>query len=144
MNVKEKTVVNCKNHWLCLVFPCAIGVFFLLGFIGGLLNGDASTAVFSLVITAICALWAFVRYKINSLVMTETAIIGRIGLIRTTKLVSPISKVQDVSVSSGLFGKIFGYSTVTISTAGSNGSEYVFKKVVNGDALQREFVNRAQ
>ncbi len=55
----------------------------------------------------------------NKIVLYEGHIEGKTGIIRTKKLNSPLDKVQSVSVSSGLFGKIFGYGTITITTAAS-------------------------
>ncbi|GEM_PF-2251764 len=66
--------------------------------------------------------WFFrdlLRYASNKIVLYEGHIEGKTGLIKTKKLNSPLDKVQSVSVSSGLFGKIFGYGTISITTAGS-------------------------
>ena len=67
--------------------------------------------------------WLFrdlLRYASNKIVLYEGHIEGKVGLIKTKKLNSPLDKVQSVSVSNGLFGKIFGYGTITITTAASS------------------------
>jgi len=40
-------------------------------------------------------------------------------MISTTQMQSPLNKIDSVSYSSGLFGKIIGYGTVRISTTSS-------------------------
>ena len=49
----------------------------------------------------------------------EDHIEGKVGIIRTHKLNSPLEKVQSVEVKSGLMGKIFNYGTIGVTTAGS-------------------------
>lgn len=144
METKEKVIVKCKPHWLSMILPVVLGVLALIGAFSYLFRAKFADAAICLVITAIFLLVAFILSKSTSLVMTETAVIGRIGIIKTKKLASPISKIQDVSVSNGLLGKIFRYSTVRISTAGSSGAEYVFKRVTNGDEIQKEFLSRCK
>ena len=61
-------------------------------------------------------LLAFASMRIT---LYEDHIEGKVGIIRTHKLNSPLEKVQSVSVKSGLFGKIFNYGTITVTTAAS-------------------------
>lgn len=144
MKEKDTVVVKCKCHWICLILPCVLCLLFVLSALGHLIGADYSSALSMLIVACVFALWACVRYFRSSLVLTETAVIGRIGIIKTRKLTSPISKIQDVSISNGLWGKLFRYHTVTISTAGSGITEYVFAKVTNGNKFQREFLARTK
>ena len=142
MRKNEKVFVECKTHWMRSLFPIIGLLIFLITAIDYLMSGNTSDFKFTMVIVLIFAVVIFVQQKSSYLRMTETAIIGKIGLIWTKKIASPISKINDVSVYSGLFGKIFGFSTICISTAGSNGSEYVFKCMKNGKTLQKEFLRK--
>lgn len=144
MKMRETTIVECKTHWMRSLIPILLLLFFLLGAVGALSSGNFSDFGIMTIPVFICIFTILVQQKTSYLRMTETAIIGKVGFIRTKKMTSPISKVNDVSVHSGLFGKIFGYSTIHISTAGSVGSEYVFKYVKGGKAFQREFLTRTQ
>ena len=69
----------------------------------------------------VALLWIgnWIPFFTSELAVTNKNVIGKIGLIRTASLSSPLNKVQNVGVSSGLLGKIFKYGTVSIETAGS-------------------------
>ena len=136
----EKIIVECKPHWIGIVIPGAIALLFFLISLTYLLDGSFSDFLIFFVIFAVFAGICYLSVKDASLIMTETAIIGKTGIIRTKQLTSPIQKVQDISVSNGLFGKIFKYYTITVATAGTAGTEYKFKHMKNGKALQDAFL----
>jgi uncharacterized membrane protein YdbT with pleckstrin-like domain len=144
MKTEEKVIVDCKNHWTTALIQEILTAFFVLCAIASLAKGAGAQAfVLLLIIAAVCALAAFLKMKSAYLILTESAVKGKTGLIKTKKLVSPISKVQNVSVSSGLLGKVLGYSTITISTAGSGITEYAFGHVKNAEEFQNKFVELA-
>jgi len=70
-----------------------------------------------LFIPLIKAVIATVRYRSAELAITNKRIIGKTGVVNSGSLDAPLNKIQNVSVSSGLGGKIFGYGTVQINTA---------------------------
>lgn len=144
MKVKEQPVVICKPHWISEVPAGFFALVFFIGGVGYLFDGMFNDFLISLTIAAVLVVVMLIQSKSSSLVLTETAVVGKVGIIRTKKLASPISKIQDISVSSGLLGKIFRYSTVVVSTAGSGGAEYVFKRVTKGEQLQEEFLARTK
>ena len=53
----------------------------------------------------------------TKLYITNKRVSGKVGLIRTNELDSPLNKINGVQVKQGLFGKIFNYGTVSITTA---------------------------
>lgn len=61
----------------------------------------------------------FIRFLTTELTLTNKKVIGKVGFIRTHSLSAALNRIQNVSVSSGLMGKIFKYGTVKIETAGS-------------------------
>lgn len=142
MRKHEKILVECKTHWMRSIVPILLLLLSLFGAVSFLISGQFTDFGIMLVPVLICALVILIQQKTSYLRMTETAIIGKVGLIWTKKMASPISKINDVSVHSGLLGKIFGYSTVHISTAGSVGAEYIFKYVRGGKAFQQEFLSK--
>ncbi len=62
----------------------------------------------------------FISFLTSELAITNKRIVGKVGLIRTHSITSPLNKIQNVTVASGLFGKIFGYGGLKIETAGSS------------------------
>lgn len=139
MDMQEKTIVKCTPHWFSFAVPGAFCIFFLIISLNFLVSAEIGPFILSLIIAGAFVL-AVLGRKTSSLILTDNAVIGKVGIIKTKKLTSPLSKVQDVSVSSGFLGKIFKYSTVCVSTAGSSGNEYEFKHMKNGELFQSKFL----
>ena len=68
------------------------------------------------------------------LAVTDRRVIGKSGIINTSAMDAPLDKIQNCSVSSGLWGKIFGYGTIEIHTAADL---YLFTMVKNPDAFKK-------
>ena len=73
---------------------------------------------------AMCILIGFIwivkdliKFFITKLIITNKRVNGKTGLINTNELDSPLNKINGVQVRQGLFGKIFNYGTVSITTA---------------------------
>lgn len=73
---------------------------------------------------AMCILIGFVwfikdliKFFTTKLIITNKRVNGKTGLINTNELDSPLNKINGVQVKQGLFGKIFNYGTVSITTA---------------------------
>lgn len=74
-----------------------------------------------------------VRILTTELGFTNKKLLGKYGFINTKVMNSPLEKVNNVAVSSGLLGKIFGYGTVEIQTASG---AYTFKRIHHADAFR--------
>ena len=60
-----------------------------------------------------------INYKTTELEITNNRIKGKKGLINTSEIDSPLSKINSVQLKQGLFGKMFNYGTLIITTASS-------------------------
>lgn len=69
---------------------------------------------------------AIIRYLNIELAVTNKRVIGKTGVIKTNAMDTPLNKVQTVSVSSGLWGKIFNYGKVRISLASLDSITFEF------------------
>lgn len=78
----------------------------------------------------------------KSLTVTETRVIWRKGLIAKDERSVPLEKVQDVRVSYGISGRIFGYGTIRIETAGSSGTEILAKNITKAGKIRDAILNR--
>jgi uncharacterized membrane protein YdbT with pleckstrin-like domain len=74
----------------------------------------------------------------TQLVLTNKRIYGKVGLINTKTLDTPLGKVNNVSVESGLFGKIFGYGTINIT---NSSGVYSIKCVKSPDAFRNTLMS---
>ena len=101
----EALVTQGKVHWACLI-PHILLFLVFIGFL---------------------TIWgAVIRMFTTELILTNKRVYGKVGLINTKTLDTPLNKINTVSVSSGLFGKIFGYGDLHIT---SSSGEYLLKGI---------------
>ncbi len=82
-----------------------------------------------------------IGYNTNDLILTNKGVFGKCGLISTTQMQSPLNKIDSVSYSSGLFGKIIEYGTVRISTTSST---FKFRFIRDGQTLYNDIFNQLE
>ncbi|MGQ3412157.1 PH domain-containing protein [Natrinema sp. LN54] len=84
-------------------------------------------AVAGLPVVLAPALWQYARVSRTAFVVTETVAATRHGVLgRTVRIVS-LERIQNTTVEQDPIGRVVGYGTVTIETAG--GSELAFWNV---------------
>ena len=103
------------------------GLFLLGAWIKGIL------LCWLLLIPTIKAIIATVRFKYVELAITNKRIVGKKGVANTDALDSPLDKIQNVGVSQKLFGKIFNYASVVVTTAAG---VYAFDAIKNAEAFK--------
>lgn len=67
--------------------------------------------------------------------ITSKKVYGKIGLLHTRRLDSPLNKINNIGVTQNIFGKIFNYGTIEIKTSSLL---YEFKYISNPN----EFISR--
>lgn len=124
------------------IFNVLTGLLIALLLIAGLCLCSVALVpgVIVLLAAVIYGLYEWLKFKRCYVSLNGTTVTGHNGIIRSRKLVSPVSKVQDISISNGLLGKIFHYHTIVVSTAGSSGAEYIYKYMAHAEQLQAAFV----
>lgn len=61
-----------------------------------------------------------IAFCTTKLTITTKKITGKTGLINTNQLDSPLNKISGIQIEQGLFGKIFNYGTISVSTASTS------------------------
>lgn len=113
----EQVVLQAKVHWACLI----------------------PSIILSLVIIGIPGLIGkLIKMATTELGFTNKNFIVKVGLINTKVLNSPLNKINNVSVESGLWGKIFGYGTIHVDTASG---AYDFKFIARADNFRSNLLN---
>lgn len=116
----EEVVLEAKVHWACLIIPI----------------------VFSFIIIGIPYLISrLIAMKTTELSLSNKRLVGKYGLINTKQMDSPLNKINSVSVESGLFGKIFGYATITVNTASTI---YNFRFIANAENVKHEIMEEME
>lgn len=92
-----------------------------------------------LIIAAIIVGVKYLKVKTTELSLTNKKVIGKLGIIATKVMDSPLNKINNISVEQGLGGKIFGYGTIVITT--SSGS-FNFKYISHPDIFRSSVMNQ--
>ena len=117
----ERVVFEAKMHWVCLlpgIIICIIPYFAVIGII-----------------------WlaaSIIDMKTTEFGFTNKKLVGKRGLINTKVTNSPLSKIHDVYVKQGLFGKIFGYGTVHVDSVSES---YDYEHIVDADNFRTSLLN---
>ncbi len=74
----------------------------------------------------------------TELCFTNMRVIGKSGFIKTKSLDAPINKINDIMITQNLFGKIFQYSKIVISTSSN---KYDFKYIKDAENFKNEMTN---
>lgn len=123
INAKEKVLKSAELHPLYVI---AAWIWGILGF-------------WLLLIPTIKAIKKTIVYFNTELAITDKRVIGKAGFIDSAALDAPLNKIQNVTVSSGLFGKIFNYGDIVIQTAGSS---LAFSGIKEADEFKKFLMNQ--
>ncbi len=86
-----------------------------------------------LLIPLIKAIIKTIQFTHVELALTNKRLIGKIGVLNTDAMDSPLNKIQNVAVTQTFGGKIFNYSLITVATASGS---YKFDAIKNGNAFK--------
>ena len=147
----ERVMRSSQIHIGCLYLPL---ILIAIGFLVGLINIFISIFsgyfhpifIFSFlnIFFIVGLIWFIIRYsgyKNNDLILTNKRVFGKCGLISTTQMQSPLKRIDSVSFSNGLIGKIIGYGTVEIATTSSH---FKFRFIKEGQTLYNDIFNQLE
>ena len=141
---KEKIIFKTHHHWLFVVFP-ELGLIFVAWLIFKYLPiywpkeiypMDNVLIIFSLiwlfVMLVVFLYWICLNYYLTNLRLIEER-----GIIGKRIMSIPLDKVQDITCSFGIWGRIFGFGDLEIQSAGTYG-KIVFNFIPNPRKLKEE------
>ena len=147
----EEVIRSSQIHVGCLYLPLIImGIGLMIGvmtIIASISYGAFGPIVifsFLNIFTIVGLIWFIIRfygYKTNDLILTNKRVFGKCGLISTTQVQSSLNKIDSVSFSNGLIGKIIGYGTVQITT---QSSVFKFRYIREGQTLYSDIFNQIE
>ena len=137
----ESVVLQAKLHPAGLIPRTIIAAFLLLVGLVGLKDEGTGFFVFLLALIAVILLPVAFQYLSTQLVITTKKVYGKIGIIKTKTLDTPLNKVNTVSVSNGLFGKILGYGTIHIT---SSSGAYFFPRIKEPNLIRQTLMEQIE
>ena len=147
----EDVIRSSQIHVGCLYLPLIImGIGLMIGvmtIIASISYGAFGPIVifsFLNIFTIVGLIWFIIRfygYKTNDLILTNKRVFGKCGLISTTQMQSSLNKIDSVSFSNCLIGKIIGYGPVQITT---QSSVFKFRYIREGQTLYSDIFNQIE
>lgn len=145
----EKVIRNSEMHPNCLIVPCGIiAMGFIFSFVTAIRMSVSywiAPSFFGYLAIFLCnplfiigLVWLIIRYVTYSntdLILTNKRVFGKCGLISTTQMQCSLEKINSVSYSNGLIGKILDYGTVRIATSST---EFKFRFIRDGQTLYND------
>lgn len=131
-NLRKGEIVIEESSVHCGVF--LFPAFFILFYLIFLVN-HSFVAIINFPWLIVFVYPAVSKYFFTELSLSNKRLVGKVGIIRTVTLDNPLLKINSISVSSGLFGKILGYGNICVNTAGSS---MVFRGIKN----PQDFANK--
>ncbi len=144
LNSNEKLIKKAELNPLAVIVKGLGGVIFIVAslVLMSLMEGVAKgSAIFLLIFGCFKLLTAFLRYLNTEFGLTNKRLVGKQGIINTESMDSPLDKVQNVSVSSGFWGKLFNYGNISVSTASGR---FSFTMVKNVEAMKSAIMNQVE
>ena len=112
---KDETVVyRASIHWIVFVVP-ALLCLFLIGIP--------------------LLLLAILRRMTAEFAVTSKRVIIKYGLISRSTIELNLNKIESIGVNQGIFGRIFGYGTITV--VGTGGTKEPFRAIADPLAFRR-------
>jgi uncharacterized membrane protein YdbT with pleckstrin-like domain len=126
----EKVVLHLHPHWKSLIRPILVVVVAAAAVTVAatfLPAGGASTiglyavGLLALIAVGWLAVWPWLKWRTTHYVFTNERVILREGVFSREGRDIPLGRVNDVSFSHSLIGRMLGYGTLTIESAGERG-----------------------
>lgn len=114
-----------------------------------LTNFDFKLNMVEIVILLLFSIPKFIKTIINiiqvfsiRLAFTSTRVIGRSGIINSISTSTLLNKIDNITIKSGFWGKLFGFATITISSTNNFGDQ-TFKYIQNAEAFKNSLLEQA-
>jgi uncharacterized membrane protein YdbT with pleckstrin-like domain len=117
----EKIKLTTRQHW----FPCFFTPLLITALLLLIAVGIESGKGFFFLLALIAACFATVRIlqrQVNIWVVTNLRVIDEDGIFTHHAKESPLDKINNVSYTKGVLGRLFGYGNVMIQTAAGYGA----------------------
>jgi uncharacterized membrane protein YdbT with pleckstrin-like domain len=125
----EHVVLHIHPHWKALIVPVLVVVGVVAAVAAALIfmpggwfpAGAIAVGAIGLVLIGWLSSWPWLKWRTTHYVFTNERVILREGVFSRDGRDIPLGRVNDVSFSHNLIGRMLGYGTLTIESAGERG-----------------------
>lgn len=140
----ERCVVCVHRHWCVLVTPflLALGALFGAGWISGNLSGtrgpiDNVVWLAALVVLAYF-MWRCLEWSVERFIVTDKRILLMSGVLTHRVGMMPLRKVTDMTYERSLAGRLGGYGTFVMESAGQDQALHRVEYLPRPDVLYQQ------
>ncbi|GIJ25963.1 hypothetical protein Vqi01_11250 [Micromonospora qiuiae] len=126
----EHVVLHLHPHWKALIRPVAVLVLAIAAVAAGVLflpsggGGSITLAVIGglSVLAVLClSAWPYIAWRTTHYLFTNERVVLQHGVFSRERRDIPLSRVNDHSMNQRFVGRLLGYGTLTIESAGERG-----------------------
>lgn len=137
----EQVKVNQRRHWSLIVPPffLALAGLFVAGYLTGLLHGQHGLLYNAIWFVALVLIGNFLyrlgEWNEDRFIVTDRRIMMVTGLITRQVAMMPLLRVTDMSYQRSLPGRLFGWGTFVIESAGQEQALRTINRLPSPDEL---------
>lgn len=142
LQTNENILLRTRTNWTVLVLPMLIAIV-ALAF--GIWLGNALGLIWvALIILPALGYfgWKYLEWKHNIWVITNFRVIDEFGIFNINTRESPLDKINNVSYSQSVWGRLFGFGNVEIQTAATTGETIYY--YVDSPKTLKDTITHAQ
>jgi uncharacterized membrane protein YdbT with pleckstrin-like domain len=132
----ETVAFSTQLHWKLFFAPALLAVFIFLPLtFFGLQSQSKLLALVPLLLIGAAFVPSYLRRLTSEFVVTNKRVIMKVGVLSTRSYELLLSKVEGISVTQGVLGKIFDYGDIVVT--GTGGMQEPFSDIQDPFAFRR-------
>ena len=132
----EELRYRAHLHKFIYVGPILLSLALLAGGIWALLNDLILAGLVIVAVASFPLAYAYVSYTSSEFAVTNKRLIIKVGWIQRRTLETMLSKVEAIGVDQTMFGRLFGFGTITVT--GTGGTKEPFANIANPLDFRRQ------
>lgn len=118
----ERIVYQAQLHWWIFVRPIIFLIFGLAFFTSGEEGAAKNIGLIIVIVSLISLIWQFIKKKNSEFVVSNKRVVLKSGVISRNVNEVVLSKAEGMNVNQGLFGRIFGFGSIIVTSGGATNS----------------------
>jgi uncharacterized membrane protein YdbT with pleckstrin-like domain len=127
----ESLELKARQHWIVMVRPLLLPIaLVVLAVVADFLPNYRSDffpkvvwTLAALALLGLCLIAVWVRWNSKSFTITDRRVILETGVFSRSSKVIALDRVQDIATNQSLLGRMLGYGSIEIDSAGAAGRE---------------------
>lgn len=137
----EKEVFKGKISKKIFIIPGIFATLFLIEAIIFIYAGGLGPGIIPLILSALIIIIVLIKYFCTSLILFDKKIIGKTGFLSKETLDAPLDKINDVYLNQGIFGRLFNYGKINISTSSNS---FYFKGIDTPELFKNKILEQIE